>query len=234
MPAVAPSSWTLPATAPIPKRAHRGSQWRPRAAARVAVQLALDLADRPPAAPPQAPGEFPDEALRVPTAARPGLLRQFALGLGVFALVLAVAVPLALISEGLALAGAVAVGAVAVAVFARRLLIAPLVAALLAVLGAFAVAHSIHVARQDATVPIRFADLAPAAGLQAGGAPPVVAAVLPTRAEIGTTRVPIAGWAFPAALFALWAAGFAAIRAAHASARWLLRHAAARTAPLPA
>ncbi len=233
MPAVAPSSWTLPTTAPIPKRAHRGSQWRPRTAAPAEVQLALDLADRPPVVPPQAPSETPGERA-LPPAARPGLLRQFALGLGVFALVLAVAVPLALISEGLALAGAVAVGAVAVAVFARRLLIAPLVAALLAVLGAFAVAHSIDVARQDATVPIRFADLAPAAGLQAGGAPPVVAAVLPTRAEIGATRVPIAGWAFPAALFALWAAGFAAIRAAHASARWLLRHAAARTAPLPA
>lgn len=225
MPAVAPSSWMLPATAPIPKRAHRGSSWRPHGVAPdTGLQLALDFTAEPKAPIPQP----------APATARPGLLKQLALGLGIFALILVVSVPLAMISEGLALAAAVAVGAAAVALLARRLLIAPLVAALLAVLGAFAAAHSVHVSRLEPAVPIRLADLAPASGLQAGGAPPLVAITLPSRAEIGGTRVPIAGWAFPAALFALWAAGFGAIRAVHTFARWTWRQAAARMALPPA
>ncbi len=231
MPAVAPSSWTLPATAPIPKRARRGSSWRPHGAAPdFGQQLALDLEGKPKAPAPQ-PAPSPRPA---PAIAKPGLLKQIALGLGIFALILAVSVPLATVSEGLALAAAVAVGAAAVALFARRLLIAPLVAALLAVLGAFAAAHSVHISQLEPAVPIRLADLAPSSGFQAGGAPPVVAITYPARAEIGETRVPIAGWAFPAALFALWALGFGAIRAVHAFARWTWRQAAARMALPPA
>jgi hypothetical protein len=83
---------------------------------------------------------------------------------------------------------------------------------------AFAAAFG-HVARNETTVPIRLAELAPAAGLQAGGAPPAIVVMLPVRAELGGERVPIAGWAFPGALFALWAAGFGAIRASRALAR---------------
>ena len=226
MPAVAPSSWTLPATAPIPKRARRGSSWRPHGAAPdFGQQLALDLKAKP-----HAPAVQPAPPPPSPATAKPGLLRQLALGLGIFALILAVSVPLATVSEGLALAAAVAVGAIAVALLARRLLIAPLIAALLAVLGAFAAAHSVHISRLEPAVPIRLADLAPSSGFQAGGAPPVVAITYAARAEIGETRVPIAGWSFPAALFVLWAAGFGAIRAVHAFARWTWREAAARVA----
>lgn len=219
MPAIASSSWNLPATAPVPKRAHRGSHWRPHGVEPVAeVQHALGL-DQPcaPAPQPRAP-------------ARPTLVKQMALGLGIFAGILATSVPLVFISEGLALGAAVGVGAVVVALLARRLLIAPLVAALLAVLGAFATSHSVHMAYQEPAIPIRLSELAPAAGLQAGGAPPLVAMALPSRADIGATRVPVAGWAFPAALFALWALGFGAIRATQAFARWLVRQAAARMA----
>lgn len=231
MPAVSPSSWTLPATAPVPKRARRGSSWRPHGVApESARQLAFDLAPKPqPAVPQPVPAPRP-----APAMAKPGLLKQLALGLGIFALILAVSVPLAMVSESLALAAAVALGAVAVALLARRLLIAPLVAALLAVLGAFAAAHSVHIARLETAVPIRLTDLAPSSGFQAGGAPPVVAITYQAHAAIGGTRVPIAGWAFPAALFALWAAGFGAIRAVHAGARWALRQTAARMISPPA
>ena len=162
--------------------------------------------------------------------AKPTLVEQMALGLGIFAGILAASVPLVYISEGLALAAAVGLGAVLVALLARRLLVAPLIATLLAVLGAFAAAHSVHVSRNETTVPIRLAELVPAAGFQAGGAPPAIAAMLPARAELGGQRVPIAGWAFPAALFVLWAAGFGAIRASRTAARWLWRHATARLA----
>ena len=225
MPAIASSSWNLPATAPVPKRAHRGSVWRPGGVEPFAeVQLALGLEE--PGTPPPKP--------RAPGPARPTLVKQMALGLGIFAGILATSVPLVFISEGLALGAAVGVGAVAVALLARRLLIAPLVAALLAVLGAFATSHSVHIAYQEPAVPIRLSELAPAAGLQAGGAPPLVAMALPSRAELGSTRVPVAGWAFPAALFALWALGFGAIRATRAFARWLVRQAAARIALPPA
>lgn len=225
MTAQASSSWNLPATAPVPKRAHRGSIWRPDGV------LPLGLAQH--ALDPDDPGIAPPKP-RVPAPARPTLVKQMVLGLGIFAGILATSVPLVFISEGLALAAAVGVGAVAVALLARRLLIAPLIAALLAVLGAFATTHSVHIAHQEPAVPIRLSELAPAAGLQAGGAPPLVAVALPSRADFGGTRVPVAGWAFPVALFALWALGFGAIRATRAFARWLWRQAAARMALPPA
>ena len=225
MPAVATSSWSLPATAPVPRRARPGSLWRPHGVAPIAeVQLGLEPGGTPSGPAPRTP-QPPH-----PAPARPGFVKQMALGLGIFAGILAASVPLVFVSEGLALAAAVGVGAVLVALLARRLLLAPLIAALLAVLGAFATAHSVHVARNETTVPIRLAELAPAAGLQAGGAPPVVAVALPARADLGGGRVPIAGWAFPAALFLLWAGGFGAIRATRAFARWLWRQAAARMA----
>ena len=217
--AAATSSWTLPADAPIPKRARRGSAWRPHGVETLGnVQLALDF-------PAPAPSPLPSPPLpphTVHKAPRPSLVRQLAMGLGIFAGVLAASVPLVFISEGLALAAAVGLGAVLVALLARRLLIAPMIAALLAVLGAFATAHSVHLARTETTVPIRLAELAPAAGLH-GGAPPAIAVVMPIQAQFGSQRVPIAGWAFPAALFALWAAGFGAIRATQLLVRWLLR-----------
>ena len=227
MPVAVSSSWTLPATAPIPKRARRGSAWRPHGVEPVSeVQLSLDLKGKP-----SGPGlQAPKPSHPAPTPAKPNLVKQMALGLGAFAGILAASLPLVFISEGLALAAAVGVGAVLVALLARRLLIAPLIATLLAVLGAFAAAHSVHVARNETIVPIRLAELAPAAGLQAGGAPPAIAVMLPVRAELGGARVPIAGWAFPAALFVLWAAGFGAIRASRALARWLWRQAAIRLA----
>lgn len=227
----ATSSWTLPATAPIPKRAARGSAWRPHGTEPVAgAQLSLDLAGQAPDPLPPAP---PQPRVR-PRPAPPSLVRQLAMGCGIFAGVLAATLPLAFVSEGLALAAALALGAVLVALLARRLLVAPLIAALLAVLGAFAAAHSVHLARTENTVPIRLAELAPAAGLEAGGAPPAIAVVLPVHAQLGGERVPIAGWTFPAALFVLWAAGFGAIRANRALARWLwqaLASARARQAP---
>jgi hypothetical protein len=157
----------------------------------------------------------------------PTLGKQIALGLAIFAAVLAAALPLTLISEGLGLAAAVGVGSVMVALLARRLRIALVIATLLAVLGAFAAAHSVHLAREGQIHPIRLAALSPAAGeTQAGTATPLppAAAVAPVQIQFIGTRTPIAGWAFPGALFALWAFGFAAIRLNRAFARWLWRH----------
>lgn len=212
------SSWKLPLDAPIPKRARRGSTWRPHGVDPVAeVQLSLALPGPAPAARTETPARAGHRARR------PSLARQLAMGLGIFVGVLAASVPLVFISEGLALAVAVGLGAVLVALLARRMLIAPLIAALLAVLGAFATAHSVHLARTETAVPIRLADLSPAAGLQAGDAPPAIAVMLPAQAQLGSRRVPVAGWAFPAALFALWAAGFGAICANRAFVRWLVR-----------
>lgn len=155
----------------------------------------------------------------------PSLGKQIALGLAIFAGILAPSLPFAFVSEGLALATAVGVGSVLVALLARRLLIALLIATLLAVLGAFATAHSIHVALETPGVTIRLANLAPAAGVAMGAAPtPAVPAVIvfPARADFGSQTVPVAGWAFPGALFVLWALGFAAIRANRALVRWLI------------
>jgi hypothetical protein len=154
------------------------------------------------------------------------LAKQIALGLAIFAGILAASLPLAFVSEGLALTTAVGVGSVMVALLARRLLIALLIATLLAVLGSFAATHSVHLSQKSPTVPARLTALAPAAGPNAAAATtaaPPEAIVLPVRVHIGGDRVPIAGWAFPGALFLLWAVGFAAIRANRQLARWLLR-----------
>jgi hypothetical protein len=53
--------------------------------------------------------------------------------------------------------------------------------------------------------------------------PTTAVVVMPVRAELGSGRTSLAGWAFPGALFAHWAAGFAAIAASDALARWLWR-----------
>src|SRR4029079_15012106 len=96
----------------------------------------------------------------------------------------------------------------------------------LAVLGAFAATHSIHLSLSGHASHFQLAALAPAAGPDGKSerAMPIsVALVLPVRAEIGGERTPVAGWAFPVALFALWAAGFAAIVMNRALARWIWR-----------
>jgi hypothetical protein len=151
------------------------------------------------------------------------LVKQLALGLAIFAGVLAASVPLAFVSEGLALGAAVAVASVLVALLARRLRISLLVATLLAVLGAFATSHSVHLAQQSPAIQIRLADLSPGTGLGMGEAPapPPAVVVLPPRIMLAGELVPIGAWVFPSALFLLWAVGFAAIRASGALARWL-------------
>jgi hypothetical protein len=153
--------------------------------------------------------------------------KQLGAGLGIFVVVLAASVPLAFVSEGLALAMAVAVGSVFLALVAQRLRIALVVATLMAVLGAFAASHSIHLARRDLAPPL--AELAPAAGATVYGertANAIQAAMIAAprlTLTAGGERVPVAGWLFPGALFALWAAGFAAIALNRALLRWLWR-----------
>ncbi len=217
------SSWNSPAPPLVPESASRGSPWRPTGVEPLSeVRRAYGL------------DELGAALARpcAPAPAAPSLLKQMALGLAIFAAILGTSVPLVFISEGLALGAAVAVGAVVLGLLARRLLIGPVVATLLAVLGAFATSHSVHTAYHAPATPVRLSELAPAAGLRAGGVPPLVAMTLPSRAEFGSTRLPVAGWAFPAALFALWAFGFAAMRVTHGFARWLVREASARmTAP---
>lgn len=215
------SSWTLPTSAPDPVDARRRSPWR-RSLEQIQLSAAAAAMPDPGTAPPAptpAPAETP-----VPT-----LGKQIALGLAIFAAVLAPALSLALVSEGLGLAAAVGVGSVLLALLARRLRIALVIATLLAVLGAFAAAHSVHLSREGHIYPLRLAALAPASGeAQAGTATPLppAAVVAPVRIEYIGTRTPIAGWAFPGALFALWAFGFVAIRLNRAFARWLWRHTA--------
>jgi len=175
------------------------------------------------------PTSSPDPAPKPARSALPAppLGKQIALGLAIFAAVLAAALPLSLVSEGLGLAAAVGVGSVLIALLARRLRIALVIATLLAVLGAFGAAHSIHLSRPGPIHTIRLASLSPASGeTQAGTATPLppAAVVSPVRIEYIGTRTPIAGWAFPGALFALWAFGFVAIRLNRAFARWLWRH----------
>lgn len=163
--------------------------------------------------------------------------RQFGLGLAIFATVLAVSLPLAFVSEGLALGAAVGVGSVMIALLARQLRFTLIIAALMAVLGAFGTSHSIHLALRDVPEAQRLAALMPAAGLNGssaamfgdrGGAAPAMV-VLPVRAEIigrdGTrSALPLpAGWAFPAALFILWALGYCLIAAGRVAARRLSR-----------
>jgi len=194
-------------SAPIPARAKRAL------AAMSGSALPLPAAPLPIAAPraTTAPLSFP---------------KQLGLGLAIFAAVLAAALPLAFVSEGFALAAAVGVGSVLVALLARRLRIALLIATLLAVLGAFAATHSIHLSLGEPAHHTRLAALAPAAGIVTRGEralPMATVVVMPVRAELGGAPLPIAGWAFPAALFLLWASGFAAISLNRALARWLWR-----------
>ena len=143
--------------------------------------------------------------------------RQIGLGASTFGVVLAVSLPLALVDRGMALGAAVGVASVLIALFARRLRIALMAAALLAVLGAFAATQSIHMARHEAPMPQRLALIAPAAGTPNDPAASVVlrdreasptALILPARAEIVAadgTRSSVtlpAGWTMPAGLFA--------------------------------
>ncbi|MCW5773613.1 MAG: hypothetical protein KIT16_18370 [Rhodospirillaceae bacterium] len=164
--------------------------------------------------------------------------REIGLGVVIFASVSAVALPLAFISEGLALGAAIALGSVLIALLARRLRIALLIAALLAVLGAFGATHSISVKHGDAADPQRLAAMAPASGI-ARPAPAERRAdrnlfqpatmMLPTRIaatgldgeKISLTAPP--SWALPALLFALWAAGYVALLAAIGLLRRLWR-----------
>jgi len=172
------------------------------------------------------------------TAALNPILRQFGLGLAIFAVVLAASLPLAFVDEGLALGAAVGVASVMIALQARRLRIAMMIATLLAVLGAFGTAHSIHLAMGTAPTP-RLGQLAPAAGPFGYGAAATIlneraaaapaAVVMPTRAEIvradGTrTALPLpAGWALPAVLFLFWALGYGLVAANRALIRWFGR-----------
>jgi len=176
--------------------------------------------------------------MSIPAAFQP-FARQLGLGLAIFAAVLAASLPLAFLSEGLALGAAVGVGSVMIALLARRLRLTLMAAALLAVLGAFGTSHSIHLALRDAPEAQRLAALVPAAGLHAspsaatmfgerGSAIPATL-VLPARIETigrdGTrSALPLpAGWAFPAALFLLWALGYGLIAGIRASVRWFNR-----------
>ena len=205
------SSWSLPRTAPIPLRARRAL-----------AQMSEKVAP----APRPAPLAPMSAAISRRGAATPPFAKQIGLGFAIFATVLAAALPLALVSEGLALAAAVGVGSVLIALLARRLCIALLIATLLAVLGAFAAAHSVHLSVREPVGHFQLAALAPGAGTDAKTERALrvsVAFVLPVRAEIGGERIPVAGWAFPAALFALWAIGFAAIALNRALVRWLWR-----------
>ncbi len=149
----ATSSWISAATATIPKRARRGSLWRPQGVEPLNdVQLSLGLGGK-------------SQASASPASASPGarasLLRQLALGSGVFAGILAVSVPLVFVSKGLALGVAIGLGALLVALLARRLLLTPLIAALLAILGAFATAQTVHAAQADTLAPIQLGLPAP-------------------------------------------------------------------------
>src|SRR5258706_9837373 len=109
-------------------------------------------------------------AMTLPAALQP-IARQLGLGLAIFAAVLAASLPLALVSEGLALGAAVGVGSVMIALLARRFRFTLMIAALLAVLGAFGTSHSIHLALRDVPEAQRLAALMPAAGLNGSSAP---------------------------------------------------------------
>ncbi len=146
MPA-ATSSWMSLASAPIAKSARRGSLWRPQGVEPLSeVQLSLGLGAK--AHRPASPGAA------APTA-KPSLLRQLAMGSCVFAGILTVSVPLVLVSKGLALGTAVGLGVLLVALLARRLLVTPVIAAVLAILGAFATAQSVHASYTDPVISVR-------------------------------------------------------------------------------
>ena len=161
-----------------------------------------------------------------PRVRAPSFVRQLGSGFAIFAVVLAASLPLAFVSESLALAVAVGVGSVFLALLARRLRIALLIATLMAVLGAFGASHSIHLAVRDAPGMRALGDLAPAAGVAIRGEGPMPAAMMmPPRVSMiaAGERTPLAGWAFAPALFALWAVGFAAILLNRALLHWVWR-----------
>ncbi len=145
MPA-ATTSWTPAATAPISKRARRGSLWRPQGVESLNdVQLSLGLGGKSQGS---GPGTSPSPS------ANASPLRQLVLGSEVFAGILAVSVPLIFVSKGLALGAAIGLGVLLVALLARRLLLTTLIAAVLAILGALATAQSVHASHADTVSPI--------------------------------------------------------------------------------
>jgi disulfide bond formation protein DsbB len=154
----------------------------------------------------------------------PNFTSQIRSGFGIFAIVLIVSLPLAFVSQRLALAVAVAVGSVFLALLARRLRIALLLATLLAMLGAIGAAHSVHLYREPS--PSSLAQLAPAAGAVPGTR--AAKAVIPTTSRVSSAhangvRTEILGWLFPGALFTLWAIGLAAVTLNRAVLRWIRR-----------
>lgn len=211
------SPWTLPATKPVPVRVQQ-------------ALAAAALGGPEPAIPAPQPRRSP-----AALSAAPGFTKQLFLGVAIFAGVLAASLPFALVSEGVALGAAVGVGGVLVAIFARRLRIALMIATLMAVLGAFAATHSVHLALHPNGFPNRLAVLAPAAGETSRPARPAqpataIAIATPVRTEIGGTRIPVAGWAFPGALLLFWVVGFAALAANRKLARWAWHRMAQRPA----
>jgi len=167
-----------------------------------------------------------------PQGRAPSFVKELGSGLVIFAAILAASLPLAFVSERLALAVAVGVGSVFLALLARRLRIALLIATLMAVLAAFGASHSIYMAMRDAPGTRVLGDLAPAAGVATPGEAPMPAAIVsPPRVSViaAGLRTPLAGWAFAPALFALWAVGLAAIVLNRALLRWLWRRVGAAT-----
>ena len=173
------------------------------------------------------------------TAFNPAL-RRLGSGAAIFALVLAVSLPLAFVDQGLALGAAVGVASVLIALLAQRLQIALMAAALMAVLGAFAAAQSVHIAMGNPPAVTRLAQMAPAAGTLTDTAATTVvlrdrsitapeALVLPARAEFvgadGTrSSMPLpAGWSLPIALFVLWSLGYGLIALSRIAARRINR-----------
>jgi len=167
-------------------------------------------------------------------------LRRLGLGAAIFAAVLLASLPLAFVDQGLALGAAVGSASVMIALLARRLQIALMAAALMAVLGAFAATHSIHIAMGHPPAATRLAQIAPAAGpvretaaasvmLRDRSSVAPAALVLPARAEFvaadGTrSSMPLpAGWTLPLALFVLWALGYGLVAMGRRFARRLTR-----------
>lgn len=173
------------------------------------------------------------------TAFKPAL-RRLGHGAAIFGAVLLASLPLAFVDQGLALGAAVGAASVMIALLARRLQIALMAAALMAVLGAFAATQSIHIAMGNPPAANRLAQIAPAAGpvgettaasvmLRDRSSLAPAALVLPARAEFMTadgTRSSMllpAGWSLPLALFVLWALGYGLIALSHRFARRITR-----------
>ncbi len=171
----------------------------------------------------------------------PSFATQLALGLGIFAAVLAVSIPLAFVAAPAGLAAAVTLGSLFLALQMRRLRFSLVTATLLAVLAAFGSAQTAQTERlhrADVQAAARqFADLAPASGHAIPVAAPrevIAAVVMLPRAELMGADgrllqvTAIAGWAFPPALVLLWIVGLAAFTGNRA----LLRHLRQRLTPV--